>query len=72
MDNSMFDLIVVIVIFSFLIGFPLVIYYFEEIRPKNERNKILREMFSIYKKELELGIPKEQSIVYDKIKNMRM
>ena len=48
------------------------LYYLEEIHPKKERDKMIREMLSIYKMELNSGIPKEKSAVYDKIKNVRI
>lgn len=72
MDNEMYGLLVGIIIIGFLIGTPLLIYYLEEIRPKRERDKMIRELFTIYKIELDSGIPRENSAVYDKIKNIRI
>ena len=68
----MYGLLVGIIIIGFLIGTPLLIYYLEEIRPKRERDKMIRELFTIYKIELDSGIPRENSAVYDKIKNIRI
>lgn len=72
MDNETYGLLVGIIIIGFLIGTPLLIYYLGEIRPKRERDKMIRELFTIYKIKLDSGIPREKSAVYDKIKNIRI
>lgn len=72
MDNGMLGFIGAIFIFCLIVGTPFFIYYLEEIRPKRERDKMIRELFTIYKIELDSGIPREKSAVYDKIKNIRI
>ena len=72
MSSGTFGCLCFIFVLCLLIGFPLMLYYLEEIHPKKERDKMIREMLSIYKMELNSGIPKEKSAVYDKIKNVRI